>query len=147
MDTRQVAEFARPGRRTLDPVARVRCRVCPIRRLTFCTGFEDAGLDVLELLHQGVEVEENEALFLEGDPADRVYNLLSGALRIYKLLPDGRRQITGFVLPGDFVGLAVDGEYVYSAEAIAESALCEYDQSDVSELFAFRMIVEPPTIA
>lgn len=37
----------------------------------------------------------------EGSPADRVHALLSGFACRFKLLPDGRRQITSYLLPGD----------------------------------------------
>ena len=47
-------------------------------------------------------------LFGEGDAADALYNVTAGTVKLYKLLPDGRRQILGFLFPGDFVGLALD---------------------------------------
>jgi CRP/FNR family transcriptional regulator len=40
-------------------------------------------------------------------------------LRLTKLLPDGRRQITGFVFPGDFLGITMEDEHAFTAEAIA----------------------------
>ena len=43
-----------------------------------------------------------ETLFSEGDEADSVYEVVRGMLRLYKLLPDGRRQITGFLSAGQF---------------------------------------------
>jgi CRP/FNR family transcriptional regulator len=65
-------------------------------------------------------------LFSEGDPAKFLYTIVRGIFQIYKLLPDGRRQITGFLLPGDFLGLADDDVYAYSAEAMTDAALYRY---------------------
>lgn len=47
----------------------------------------------------------NVELLTEGQEHDHAYVLLSGWACRYKMLMDGRRQITGFVLPGDFAGL------------------------------------------
>ncbi|WCK68743.1 helix-turn-helix domain-containing protein [Agrobacterium tumefaciens] len=57
-------------------------------------------------------------LFLEGDNASHVFEVLDGALRIFKIISDGRRIITGFLYPGDFVGMCLWDRYLYSAEAI-----------------------------
>ncbi len=63
-------------------------------------------------------------IFEEGDPAEYVFNISHGEVRLYKLLPDGRRQVTGFLIPGDFLGLITDGAYAYGAEAIGPVELC-----------------------
>ena len=59
-----------------------------------------------------------ERLFHQGDPARLVYRILKGAVVSYRLLADGRRQVTGFHLPGDFVGLEAGIEHATSAEAL-----------------------------
>ena len=38
----------------------------------------------------------------EGEPAGSLFNITSGAVKLYKLLFDGRRQIAGFLFEGDF---------------------------------------------
>jgi CRP/FNR family transcriptional regulator len=50
------------------------------------------------------------------------------------MLADGRRQITGFLYPGDFLGLALTARYVYFAEAITPSALCRFRRDKLEEL-------------
>ena len=47
----------------------------------------------------------NSEIFGEGEPADCLYNVINGGVRTYKIFSDGRRQIGGFYLPGDVVGL------------------------------------------
>jgi len=50
------------------------------------------------------------------------------------LLQDGRRQITGFLAPGDFLGLAARQTYAYSAEAITEADLCRFKVGELETL-------------
>ena len=51
--------------------------------------------------------DRNEEIYGEGEAADYVYKVVSGAVRTYKVLNDGRRQINAFYLPGDMLGLEV----------------------------------------
>ena len=62
----------------------------------------------------------------EGNPADYVYKVVAGALRKVRLLPDGRRHITSFLLPGDFFGFAEGASYTHSVEAVADVTLLRY---------------------
>jgi CRP/FNR family transcriptional regulator, nitrogen fixation regulation protein len=62
-------------------------------------------------------------VFAEGDPATRVYKVVSGAVRVCKLLADGRRQIAGFYLPGEFFALEAGATHRFSAEAIVDTTL------------------------
>jgi CRP/FNR family transcriptional regulator/CRP/FNR family nitrogen fixation transcriptional regulator len=59
-----------------------------------------------------------EILFRQGDPVRLVYRVLKGAVINYRLLSDGRRQVAGFHLPGDFVGLEAGVEHATTAEAL-----------------------------
>src|ERR1700748_3697269 len=44
---------------------------------------------------------KDEEIYGEDEPADYVYQVIQGAVRTYKLLSDGRRQIGAFHLPND----------------------------------------------
>ena len=65
-------------------------------------------------------------LIVEDDPAEHVFKVVEGALRAVRLLPDGRRYITEFLLPGDYIGLAENGTYSQSIEAVSEAKLVKY---------------------
>jgi CRP/FNR family transcriptional regulator len=69
------------------------------------------------------KLEPGQPIFHEGDPVRRVFMLANGSLKIYTLLADGRRQITGFMFPGDFLGVSIDDEYAFTAEALVHSEL------------------------
>jgi CRP/FNR family transcriptional regulator, nitrogen fixation regulation protein len=60
-------------------------------------------------------------IFAEGDRAG--YKVVSGVVRTYRLLADGRRQIDAFHLPGDIFGLEAGAEHRFNAEAVTEAQL------------------------
>jgi CRP/FNR family transcriptional regulator, nitrogen fixation regulation protein len=66
---------------------------------------------------------KGEELFAEGDPSDFFYKVVSGAVRTYKLLSDGRRQIDEFHLTGDIFGLEPGEQHRFSAEAVDEATV------------------------
>jgi CRP/FNR family transcriptional regulator len=55
-------------------------------------------------------------------------------VKLYKLLPDGRRQITGFLITGDFLGLALNDSYAYSAETVTLTSLCRFPRRKMEAL-------------
>ena|SRR5271155_5575339 len=61
-----------------------------------------------------------EALFWEGDPARQIFDVLEGVLRVYRIMPDGRRAIMGFIHPGDVLGVSFQNRYLFTAEAVTE---------------------------
>jgi CRP-like cAMP-binding protein len=63
----------------------------------------------------------NAEIYGEGEPAEYLYKVISGAVRTYKVLTDGRRQIGAFYLPGDMFGLEIGEEHTFSAEAVSDS--------------------------
>ena len=64
-----------------------------------------------------------EEIYGEDEPAEYVYQVLSGAVRTYKLLSDGRRQIGAFHLPGDVFGLEIGPNHRLTAEAILDTSV------------------------
>lgn len=89
----------------------------------------------------------NTEIFGENEPADYLYKVVSGSVRTYKILSDGRRQVGGFYLPGDVFGLEFAEEHSLSAEAITDAkvlvvkrtalhALAGRDASVAQQLFA-----------
>ena len=111
------------------------CAACEIREFTFCAALRDEELGHLQAIVRRVRMTPRQMLFHEGDDAGNVYNILGGILKLYKLLPDGRRQITGFVQRGDFLGITATGAYSYSAEAITEVTLCRFPRRQLYLLF------------
>jgi CRP/FNR family transcriptional regulator, nitrogen fixation regulation protein len=62
-------------------------------------------------------------IFGEAEPAEYVYQVIDGAVRSYKLLSDGRRQIGAFHLVGDIFGLENGSAHRFTAEAIVDTTV------------------------
>jgi CRP/FNR family transcriptional regulator, nitrogen fixation regulation protein len=62
-------------------------------------------------------------IYGEKEPADYVYQVKTGAVRSYKLLSDGRRQIGAFHLVSDIFGLENGGVHRFTAEAIIDTTV------------------------
>ncbi len=92
-------------------------------------------MDRLAAIAEPVMLAAGEVLIREGDRAPHIFNISSGSIRVYKLLPDGRRQIIGFLFAGDFLGLAVGDAYVFSAEAMEPASVCRFRKT------AFRSLI------
>ncbi|SME93859.1 CRP/FNR family transcriptional regulator, anaerobic regulatory protein [Tistlia consotensis] len=110
------------------------CGACSVRHLTFCAPLGEEELNHVTRIVQNVELHPGDPLFDEGEEATNIYSVTAGAMKVYKLLPDGRRQIIGFLFSGDFLGLADDEVYAYSAEAIIHSTLCRFPRRKLEAL-------------
>ena len=75
---------------------------------------------VIELMGAPMSFARNAEIYGEGEAADYLYKVVSGTVRTYKVLTDGRRQVGGFYLPGEIFGLETDDEHGFSAEAITQ---------------------------
>ena len=62
-------------------------------------------------------------IFGEAEPAEYLYQVIDGAVRSYKLLSDGRRQIGAFHLAGDVFGLENCEAHRFTAEAIVDTTV------------------------
>ena len=100
-----------------------------MRPLAVCGALTMEQSPCLAAIARGAQLEAGESLFHEDDPATEVFTVIRGMLKLSKLLPDGRRQITGFLSPGDYLGLAFAERYVYSAEAVTPVRVCRFPRS------------------
>jgi CRP/FNR family transcriptional regulator, nitrogen fixation regulation protein len=91
-------------------------------------------LGSIELMGAPMSFGRNEEIFGENEPAEYVYKVVTGTVRTYKILTDGRRQISGFHLPGDIFGLEAGEEHTFSAEAISEATVLVVKRSTVTAL-------------
>src|ERR1700674_5666413 len=107
----------------------VDCANCKVRLFSVCGALDSHELCELEALAQQTSFEQKITLFTQDEPAGAVYNVTEGVVRLYKSLPDGRRQIVGFALPGDFLGLALMDRYGVAAEAVTNVKVCRFARS------------------
>jgi len=95
---------------------------------------EAESLAELQAIGATVRVAKNASLFQGGDASDRVYKVVSGAVRTCRMLVDGRRQIADFFLPGDFFGLDWQATHSFTAEALADTVVISYPRRQLESL-------------
>ncbi|PWC27010.1 helix-turn-helix domain-containing protein [Teichococcus aestuarii] len=70
-------------------------------------------------------------IYAEGSKIRQFYKVVSGAVRVCRVLPDARRFIAQFALPGEVFGLDGVEEHRFSAEAITEVVLIAFARKDI----------------
>jgi CRP/FNR family transcriptional regulator len=70
----------------------------------------------------------------EANSADHIFRVESGALRVVRQLPDGRRCIMNFLMTGDYFGLGETGAYKSSVEAVTDARIVRYQRSAIDQL-------------
>jgi CRP/FNR family transcriptional regulator, nitrogen fixation regulation protein len=92
--------------------------------------------DPIEMMGASMLFKRNAEIYGENEPAEYLYKVVSGAVRTYKVLADGRRQIGEFYMPGDVFGFDSAGQHAFSAEAICETRLIVIKRSALVALAA-----------
>ena len=114
---------------------RIPCEACPVRDMSVCASLSGDELSRLNSLVTRMQVDREKAVFREWDSAEHVYTVTEGTVRLSKMLVDGRRQVIGFVGPGDFLGIAYSDTYAYTAEAVTPLSLCRFPRRRLEALF------------
>lgn len=70
-------------------------------------------------------------LFMEGDPADRLFEIVDGLVMLYKLLPDGRRQVVELLGAGDLFGISSLRIQDCAAETLADVTVLVYERREL----------------
>lgn len=125
-----VTSIAEPGRYGSP------CTTCQVRETAFCGVLSDSELDRLNAISGQFRYKPPQVIVFEGDDAAHIFNVQRGVVRLTKMLSNGRRQITGFLFPGDFIGLATRDQYAYSAEAVTDVELCRFPRNRFVALLA-----------
>jgi len=110
------------------------CDTCHAREFSACAPLTAEEQKRLAAITRTVNIAPHCSIFDEADPADYVYTITAGTVKVYKLLGDGRRQITGFLFAGDFLGLIHNEAYAYSAEALVPTKLCRFPRRRLEAL-------------
>ena len=96
----------------------------------------------LEAVGNVVSFARNETIFDEGEEITASYKVVSGVVRLCRLTEDGRRQIAGFRLPGDLIGMEWTGEYEMTAEAVRDVTVVRYVRTQRAFLLMKRPFSE-----
>jgi CRP/FNR family transcriptional regulator, anaerobic regulatory protein len=112
------------------------CASCDARPHSVCGAVALEDLPRLAALATVRVLDPGQGFVAEGDPAEHFFSITAGTAKLFKLLPDGRRQITGFAVEGRFLGIAADGVYVCGAEAVDRLHLCQFSRPKLRRLMA-----------
>src|SRR5579875_2100553 len=114
------------------------CRACPLRVLPAIKPNTPEEIDFIQRQKTAeISYRSGALLVQEGQRDERLFTLLSGWAFRYKALPDGRRQILNFLLPGDLVGLQsrLLDEAAHGVEALTDCVLCAFNRGHIWEVF------------
>lgn len=110
------------------------CELCAVRENSICADLGPRELAHVDKVMARRTVPKNKAILMEGEPNDSLFVVVRGSFRLSKLLEDGRRQVTGFLFDGDFVGVRRTDESAYTAEALEESYVCHFPHQYLDEI-------------
>jgi CRP/FNR family transcriptional regulator len=110
------------------------CQSCEARHKGVCGGLESAELSYLAKNTSKKAYRRGEEILAAGEKLDRYSNILSGVVKLVKLLPDGRQQIVGLQFAPDFVGQLFADTSNISAEAATDVRLCTFPRQVLESL-------------
>ena len=95
----------------------------------------------LKRLATPIRFEGGQTIFSEGEPATRAFGLSHGVVRLYRVLPNGRRQVVAFAFPGDFLAMPLADRFSLSADAVGQVGICRFPREELK-----RFIENSPNI-
>lgn len=122
----------------------VTAEILPFPLVTDPKGSESSTQQVASAAHRrfnSMVFPAGHEIYAQGERAGAHFRVLSGAVRIYRLLSDGRRQISGFCLSGEIFGFEADDTHHFFAETLCPTRLCPvpinlHSTSSSDDLFA-----------
>ena len=110
------------------------CGDCFIRHKAICSKSDAHELARLNLIKTYVDYQPNQMIIYSGDTFDHVGTLVSGMAEISMTLQDGRRQILGLLMPGDFIGRPDRIYSKYDIRAIDQVKFCRFKRKDFKSM-------------
>lgn len=132
--TRLTMKAAGPGH--------LRCSDCSIRLRAVCAYADVPALVELERIKRYRSYAPGQVIASTGDEPTVVGSLVEGVAQISTLLPDGRRQMVGLLLPSDFVGRPGRSRIDYDVTAVTPVTLCTFRKADFERLLLANPSIE-----
>lgn len=103
-----------------------RCDQCPVRHQAVCGAMDETQIAKLARITHRKKIHAGQTIISDEEPVDFFANIVSGAVKLSKTLPDGRQQIVGLLFPPDFLGRAYSRSNPYTAEAATDVEICTF---------------------
>lgn len=100
-----------------------------MHHLGLCETLPPASAAALARISRSRRVPAGTVISREGNACREVHNVVSGLVRLSKLLPDGREQIVGLLQPTDFLGRPFADACPFTATAVRETELCSIERT------------------
>jgi CRP/FNR family transcriptional regulator len=113
------------------------CTTCAFSSACLSSGYDKSQLRELHIPVQHVgPYHEGEHIFREGDPFTLIAAIRVGTVKAYVTDREGREQVLGFFLPGEFIGLSAISQSKYPCNAVALDTveLCCFSFPDIAAL-------------
>ena len=118
------------------------CEKCHVHNRDFCNSANDEAVARLNRISHIRKCSAGEAILAEGDEAQIVGNVVSGVLKVTKILSDGREQIVGLLFPTDFFGRAYSDTSEFSIEAATDATICAMERHSFESLIEEFQVIE-----
>ena len=113
---------------------RLDCQHCPVRHRAICAASDDEEFDKLNAMKFYKSVPAGQAVALRGEKLDVVASIVSGVATLSKTTVDGRMQITGMLLPSDFIGRPGRDSCEHDISAVTDLTLCCFRRRPFEDL-------------
>lgn len=126
------------------PVPPDRCAECPLRRLELFTPFGQETIGQIQSVRsRNMSLPDGSLIHVAGQPVEQGFTLFDGYAMTYRLLDDGSRQVTRFVLPGGLLYFQDGGgaHWADTSEAIGPVVLCSFADRGLKALSARELHV------
>ena len=129
---RLAAKTRAAGPRQLEPF--LACTACPVRAASFCNAVTARNLKTLTRNRQKLQFRPHQVIARQGEPAISFFNVVSGCVKLYRTLSDGRTRIVGFRFPGEFFTTSGANNCSSTAEAITRTEVCSFSRAQIDRL-------------
>lgn len=115
--------------------ARRDCGDCVIRTYSLCAGLDEATMAAISGLASQTGYRKDSIVFEQNQRFERILVITEGFIRLSRLLSNGKRQITGFIGPGDILGGLRQRSICHcTAEAINDVSVCAFKRSELLQV-------------
>ena len=117
------------------------CVSCEARHRGICGALTPQQLTALNKTTSRRTYDPGAELVSDGEPQETYSNVISGVVKLTKLMADGRQQIVGLQFAPDFLGRPLKRDSALSAETATEVELCHFPKTALE-----RMMREAPEL-
>ncbi len=110
------------------------CRACGARRFGICSALNASELFHFSTVTRRRKIAHGETIFFEDDEVANFANIVSGAVKLTKLLSDGRQQIVGLQFAPEFIGKPFSEKVPVSIEAATDVEVCVFPKAELEKM-------------